>query len=190
MFAKLKDKVCIQAWLFEQALREIGENNVDDAFINHATGQCFHPAVGIKPMIFPQSFAELGKRLRQAKTQDFYFKGVISENRQWIRKYPNTTHSLNGRNPDTKFKYDIDYFENLSRTQFGLAPIGECPWSYRFFECINCLAIPVIGDNDNDIFANRFHYYRDSEIPKNYSQTFAHENYLSFISLHTFSDYK
>ena len=44
----------------------------------------------------------------------------------------------------------------MSKSKFTLTPTGGCPWSYRFFEAIMCLSIPILENNSNDIYEGLF----------------------------------
>ena len=131
-------------------------------------------------LIFPRSLVEYCKSLWSEKTQNYYFKGVIDQNRNWLLSYSGVTNSHRGRNKKIKYTVDYDYYQSLSRSKFALAPVGECPWSYRFFEAIMCGAIPILGNDDIDIFANEYKYYRHGD-KKLYNLDYVNYNYSRLI---------
>lgn len=105
----------------------------------------------------------LVEKFDTTKTTDYFFSGLITEQRNWLKKYPNVNNSCYGRNCETKYSLDIEYYKNMSSACFGPAPVGDCPWSYRFFEAIMCQSLPILGDNDEDIYSKNFSFFRDSE---------------------------
>lgn len=180
---KKKKTPSLQEYYFANALDEMGVDK-ENIKINHYNGECFHDELGRFPLIFPMSLVKIVEELSKEKKQDYFFQGMIQDNRSWLKNYENVSNSFYGRNKKTKYSFDIQYYEALSKTRFGLAPIGECPWSYRFFEAIMCFAIPVIGKNDQDVYAEKFHYFRDGE-EHIYDFKKAKQNYASFLKDHT-----
>lgn len=89
-----------------------------------------------------------------------------------------------GRNPSTKYLLDFNYYEMLNSAKFGLSPIGDCPWSYRFFESIMCSALPIIGPHEIDIFSNNFHFLIHGEAHL-YSIEKCEANMEIFLEQHT-----
>lgn len=53
-------------------------------------------------------------------------------------------------------------------------------WSYRMFESIACGAIPVLGDNDVDIFSKDYKVFRHSD-KKEYNVEYANHNYKTLL---------
>ena len=53
-----------------------------------------------------------------------------------------------GLHADTFMRHDDAYFQIMGETEFTLCPAGDSPWSYRFFEAIACLSIPVVDNAD------------------------------------------
>lgn len=131
-------------------------------------------------IVLPRSLVDYCKTLWSERTDRFYFKGVITAKRQWVRQYDNVHASNRGRNKNLKYKYDQDYFESLARTEFALAPTGGCNWSYRMFEAIACGAMPVLGDNDTDLFAEDYNFVRHSD-EKEYSIEHANHNFETLL---------
>ena len=157
-------------------------------YINHLEGSCTVNGIEYK-LIFPISLISKCKAAWTIRSLDYFFKGMIPINRNWCKSY--TTNAIveasdRGRNPALKYNYDNNYYATLCKTKFGLCPVGECPWSYRFFESIMCGAIPVLGDDDVDIYADGFKYYRHSD-EKVYHQSWAVENFEIMLREHTLS---
>lgn len=114
------------------------------------------------PLLFPISLFNLCESLMCEKDTEYYFKGVITKERKWIKDFKNAViiNSERGRGPD-KFYYDIEYYSGLNHAKFALCPVGECNWSYRLFEAVMCGCIPII--EECDLFHNVFFHYHKSE---------------------------
>jgi Exostosin family len=173
----------LQEHFLRLALTELGING-GTISVDHHKGQSTHDAIGTVPLVFPISYIEQIAAISKAKSQDVFFQGVISDKRAWLRSYENVTESRYGRVADTKYTFHADYYAGLCRSRFALAPTGDCPWSYRFFEGIMCHAIPVLGDADEDVFAAPFVHLRHSQ-PKTYDPADCEANYAAFLRLHT-----
>lgn len=118
------------------------------------------------PILFPRSTFEYVSTLSKEKDVEYYFKGVITEKRKWIKKYEDTGIILNsnsGRDRSIKYDIDIDYFRSMCSSKFTLTPTGDCPWSYRFFEAIMCYSIPILEDDIEDVYQHLFKTYRHSD---------------------------
>jgi len=80
-------------------------------------------------------------------------------------KYRSSTSSIyessTGRDPKKKYSIDKKYYDTMCRSKFTLTPTGDCPWSYRFFEAIMCMSIPVVEKNSNDVYKDDYFYYTD-----------------------------
>ena len=151
----------LQEFYAKQACDEIGLKN-PNIKINHSNGITIvnGETYGI---VFPKSLINYCKNLWSDRKNKYYFKGIIKKNRQWIKNYSNVHESNRGRNKNLKYTLDKDYYKSLAQTQFSLSPIGECPWSYRFFESVACGAIPILGDKDVDLFAKDYKFFRHSD---------------------------
>jgi len=180
---KVSETPQLQEYFFRLALAEIGVWG-GEIKTDHKMGRCFHKKTGWVQLVFPESLIRLTSNLPKNKDKDYFFRGKISDGREWLLSYPNTTESEYGRNPSTKYSIDIDYYQNLAVSKYGLAPIGGCPWSYRFFEAIMCHAIPILGKDDIDIYSDKYIFFRHGE-KHSYNLTFAQENYHTFINNHT-----
>jgi hypothetical protein len=159
------NNMTIQEHLLLIALRE---NNIENYnyIVDHVSGTNIINDIQY-PLIFPMSMIRFCESMWSKRTLDFYFKGLITPKRQWCNDYIDTDSSMiisssRGRNPSLKYTRDIEYYESLGKCKYALAPTGDCPWSYRFFEGIMCGAIPVLGDDDHDVYADKFTFYRHS----------------------------
>ena len=168
----------LQEYYAKQACAEINLRN-PKIRINHLKGETIinGKCYGI---ILPQSLIEYCKSLWHERIDQFYFKGVITEKREWIRQYENVYESNRGRDKNLKYSLDKEYYTSLGKTKFALSPTGGCNWSYRMFESIACGAIPVLGDNDVDTFAKDYKIFRHSD-KKEYSVEYANHNYETLL---------
>jgi hypothetical protein len=173
----------LQEFFFRSALSEINISP-EGIGIDHLKGRCFHPNFGDLPLIFPLNMVNQIDDLNVQKTQEFFFAGMLTSKRDWISKYPNVFQSNYGRRPEKKYSFHQEYYVNMKAAKFGLSPVGDCPWSYRFFESVMCNAIPIIGDLEEDIFSNNFIHYRDSE-NKIFSMESCSNNKKYFLENHT-----
>ena len=122
--------------------------------------------------------------LRKEKDLDYNFIGTITNNRKWITKYTDNSiisNSTYGRDINKKYELDKDYYTIISRSKFTLTPTCNCPWSYRFFEAIMCLSIPILENNSTDIHMKEYHCFYDSD-KHIYDKIKAYENYNKFIN--------
>jgi|688.fasta_scaffold635732_1 hypothetical protein len=179
-------KECLQEFFLKKFLEEKGYVDVKYIKIDHQQGTAIIDDKYIaKTIIFPQYLISYTRQYYYLdKTLDYYFKGMITANRQWILQYDkkNTIleHSTYGRNIKLKYQIDNDYYYNMSRSKFVLCPIGDCNWSYRFFEAIICGAIPVLKDCYSDIFCKNYLFYT-TESQHIYTKNIADYNYSVFV---------
>jgi len=178
-----KSAPVLQEFFCRLALKEIGIFT-GTITVNHYNGTCEHSVLGTLPLVFPQGYLQRVSHISKEKKADFFFQGVISKKREWLKQYGNVTESQYGRTAATKYEFHQQYFVGMCASRFALAPTGDCPWSYRFFEGIMSEAIPILGDDDQDIFAEPFSYLRHST-DKSYDQSICHENYQEFLKRHT-----
>ena len=164
----------LQEHYARQACKEIKLNN-PKIEIYHLKGETIinNKTYGI---VFPKSLIEYCKGLWSERTNEFYFKGVINGKREWIKQYSNVYESDRGRNTKLKYSLDKEYYKSLAETKFALSPTGGCDWSYRMFEAMACGAIPILGDNDIDVFIKDYKYFRHSD-KKKYDIEDVHYNY-------------
>jgi hypothetical protein len=160
----------LQEYFFKKSINDnpsfFGNPIKFDISIDHISGVNY--LNGVKyPLLFPKDMVDLIHTLSKDKTMDYYFKGVISDNRKWIMEYEDRGTIINsfyGRNPSTKYILDEEYYKGMCGSRFTLTPTGDCPWSYRFFESILCFSIPILGDDEDDIYAGQFKYYRNKDV--------------------------
>lgn len=181
------NKPTLQEYYFKLALKEVGIH-WGVVKINHYEGRSWHKKTGWVPLIFPEKMIKIISECEVNKTCDYFFKGVVSDTRQWILKYNNVSSSSYGRDKSKKYTLDIDYYDKLRSARFGLSPTGDCPWSYRFFESIMCYAVPVIGDEESDIYAKDFNYLKDSSFHK-YDYQLCLNNLNTLKNNHTLRKY-
>jgi hypothetical protein len=173
----------LQEFFFKEALTEQGLSaaNIE---IDHYLGQCWSDETGWIPLVFPLRVTEFTERLDKTRTQKYFFAGMINSGREWLANYPGVRQSGYGRDKDKKYDLDLSYYSGLSKSEFGLSPVGDCPWSYRFFEAIMCGCLPIIGSRDRDIFAHHFNFRRDGDCHA-YDVELASSNYDKFLTEHT-----
>jgi hypothetical protein len=135
------------------------------------------------PLMFPVSYLEQIAAISNAKSQDVFFQGAISEKRVWLSSYETVTEPRYGRTAGTQYTFHADHYAGICRNRFALAPAGDCPWSYRFFEGIMCHAIPVLGGEDESVFAAHFVRLRHSQ-PKTYDPVDCDANYTALLQPH------
>lgn len=178
----------IQEYFFYSALTEQGLP-AERIEIDHHSGRCWSSETGWLPMTFPMSLVERVAAISKEKSIDYFFRGVVSPGRDWLHSYSGVEESRFGRRKSTKFTVDHDYYCRLSSARFGLAPVGSCPWSYRFFESILCWSMPVLGSHDHDLYASDFNFLRDGEDHR-YDVSKCEENYQMMIDRHTLKNFK
>ena len=105
--------------------------------------------------------------------------------RKWIEKYIENENSVikestHGRDKNKKYEIDKDYYNTICKSKFTITPTGNCPWSYRFFEAIMCLSIPILENNSNDIYMKDYFCFFDKD-EHIYDKDKAIENYNKFI---------
>lgn len=118
------------------------------------------------PITFPLYLKDYISGLNKNKTIEYNFIGTITDKRKWIKKYDGKNslikHSSKGRSTE-KYNIDREYYDILSKSKFTLTPTGDCPWSYRFFEAILCLSIPILENDSDDIYCKDYHFLYDKD---------------------------
>jgi hypothetical protein len=176
----------LQLFFLKKAIHEIGSTKHSDNHqlrIDHKNGCNYIDTIKI-PITFPIYLLKYIDTIDKTKMYDYNFVGTITEKRKWIRKYTDNsiiTNSNYGRNPDTKYEIDKNYYDIISKSKFTLTPTGDCPWSYRFFEAIMCLSIPILENKSDDIYKNEYFYYVDND-KHVYSKDIAIQNYNIFVN--------
>lgn len=165
----------------EELLNNNKKKNIKSLNIDHLNGCNYINNIKI-PLIFPLYVLNYINTCNKEKKLDYNFIGTITDKRKWVKKYTNNSiikKSNNGRT-NKKYDIDIDYYKIICKSKFTLTPTGACPWSYRFFEAIMCLSIPILENNSNDIYAKDYFYYFDND-KHIYNKEKAIENYNKFI---------
>ena len=140
------------------------------------------------PIIFPLYIKNYIYSLGKRKYLNYFYQGTIVGTKTWITKYINKNKtiinkSLRGR---TQMKYDIDkrYYDLMSKSKFTLCPTewgkNTKSWTYRFFEAIMSLSIPILEKNSNDMYKKYYFFYYDED-NHIYRKDKAIENYKKFI---------
>ena len=181
----------LQEFFFRESLQESGipiknPYNIDHKLAKNVNG-------GIEyPILFPlKRVNDIEKVLKSSKkNNNYFFQGKLTEKKKWILEFQNRENTIinfsdRGRNPKLKYFFDEDYFSQMCSSKFTLCPTDVYPWSYRFFESIMCKSIPIIDDNEVDIYSNNFMYYRKSENHK-YNYDWVEYNLKVFMENHTF----
>jgi hypothetical protein len=141
------------------------------------------------PLTFPLYILDYIKKIDKNKEYDYNFLGTITDKRKWLNKYKIENsiiqNSNYGRNKDTKYNIDENYYNIICKSKFTLTPTGDCPWSYRFFEAIMCLSIPILEDDSNDIYMKEYFCYFNSD-KHIYIKENAIKNYNKFINSNHF----
>jgi hypothetical protein len=191
----------LQEYLFRLALKEHGINK--DFEIDHRNG--WNTIQGHKFGIkYPMSYIDQIKKLSHEKIYDYCFIGSWTDNKgrkEILEKYQSLNslmyHSSNGRDPKVKYQFDLEYYQAMCKSKFGLCPghpaMPKHPnrWTYRFIESAFCRAIPVMfqetvygADFVRDIF-----YVWDDELPGRQIDDYnriVEENYIKAVRYWTF----
>ena len=140
------------------------------------------------PVTFPIYIKEHIDQCSKDKNINYYYRGTIVSTKKWILKYNNVPNSVveKSRRGRTKEKYKIDeeYYKNMSISYFTLCPTEwgnhKTSWTYRFFEAIMCLSIPILENDSNDIYMKDYFFFFDKD-EHIYDKDKAIENYNKFI---------
>lgn len=139
------------------------------------------------PLIFPMYLLNYIDNIDKNKELDYNFIGVIfPSHRNWVKnkKYKKNSiikESINGRDIEKKYQIDKEYYSIMCKSKFTLTPVGDCPWSYRFFEAIMCFSIPILDNNSKDIHMKEYFCFSDEE-EHYYDLKKAIGNYNKFIN--------
>lgn len=188
---KYTGRETLQEFFAKKYLEELSDAHTDAVIkIDHMNGQTYINDNLRANILFPAYIINHTKGMHNTiKDVDYYFKGRITPDRIWIHEYKENSIIINsnyGRNPKVKYNLDKEYFTMLSRTKFTLCPIGDCPWSYRFFEAIMCLSIPILQDSTSDIFCKDYKFYTKDQL-NIYDKDIALHNYSIFINKNVIS---
>jgi hypothetical protein len=146
----------IQCHLFESALAEHGIAGKTD--YDHKNGINYINKIPFD-IKYPLSYIENIQKLSREKFYKYSFAGTMNKQsgrdnllEKFQRADSKIISSNNGRNPDTKYKFDVDYYQLISNSEFGLCPnhaggewyVHDNAWTYRFMETVFCRAIPIV----------------------------------------------
>jgi hypothetical protein len=155
---KINNNENYQLFYLKKAINEMINDKNKDIIVkfkeNHFDGCNCINNIRI-PLTFPNYILNYTNSLIKEKSIDYNFIGTLSNKRNWVKKFSKNSvikQSTYGRDINKKYKIDEDYFDILSKSKFTITPTGDCPWSYRFFEAILCLSIPILENNSNDIY--------------------------------------
>jgi hypothetical protein len=145
------------------------------------------------PITFPLYIRNYISNLSKQKIFNYFYKGTITGTKLWVLPYKNQNNSIieESKRGRTKLKYEIDenYYKEMSSAKFTLCPTEwgnhETSWTYRFFEAIMCLSIPILENNSNDQFKHNYFFYFNTDNHV-YDEQKAIDNYNKFINSHHF----
>lgn len=144
----------LQIFRMEEALKEQGINNANIE-IDHIRGKTFVNGIefGIK---YPYEYIKKINDLSKEKIYDYCFLGKFGKERgellkPFVTENSKIENNRKGRNEDTKFLFDTDYFQTISNTKYSLCPNQgstekykhEYGWTYRLIETVLCKSIPI-----------------------------------------------
>ena len=159
----------IQEIRAREALKELGRT--DEVRIDHATPRTW---IGDKEYlcVYPKYFLDY----LEPKIITMVFSGTITPSRKkFLDNFPRALVIDSHKGWDEKLKYDKDeaYFKLMAQSKFVLCPNGcgltdrekkgfygdpAFAWTYRFFDAIFFLAIPIV-EEDLKIYEG-YHYYK------------------------------
>jgi hypothetical protein len=144
----------LQSYLFKQALTEI---EIESSFkIDHRQGfnYLLDKQYDIK---YPKFYIDQINLLSKEKLYDYCFIGFIGNlgRNELLKKFISNKSVIKksdkGRKLETKYNFDLDYYQTISNTKFSLCPnhIGDWylhdrAWTYRYIESLFCKTIPIV----------------------------------------------
>lgn len=149
-----------------QALKEI--NLIENVNIEHTESPITYIGNKKYSLVFPRF---LINHFSLEKFNDYLFIGLVTPTRKkFLSQFSSAKikNSKRGRDKMTKV-YDIEYFNQLSKSKFILCPNGDFTWTYRFFESILCGSIPIIEKyhylyNGYKYFTKDDNHYYDNDM--------------------------
>ena len=86
--------------------------------------------------------------------------------------------------------FDIEYFNNLSKSKFCLCPAGDSIYSMRFYEALMCKCIPIVKTFEETFRSKEeskldYKYYLTTSINFIYRRDWVEHNYKIFLQYHT-----
>jgi len=105
--------------------------------------------------------------VRKNFTDQSYFDACIKPEllKYWptLGKYDYTKNPKKYINHESIENFDSRYFLPMKESKFVLAPAGDSPWSWRFYEAMLCKAIPIVQHSDHSWRNEKY-----KEIPFNF----------------------
>jgi hypothetical protein len=137
--------------------KALAEQGITDANIeiDHIHGKTFvnDSEFGIK---YPLEYVEQINNLSRKKIYDYCFLGKFGKERgkllkPFVTENSKIENNRKGRNEDTKFLFDTDYFQTISNTKYSLCPNQgstekykhDYGWTYRLIETVLCKSVPI-----------------------------------------------
>ena len=176
----------LQEFYLLEALKEQSKLNLSYK-TDHLSGVNYINNIKV-PLTFPIRILDFISKTKKTKKTNYWFIGTITKKRNWVKDYnKNSIIIASNRGRDNSKKFDIDekYYQTLCESKFCLTPVGECNWSYRFFEAIMCHSIPIVEDNSLDIFKDDYIYFYHNET-HTYTEKAVLNNYQKFVSSNHF----
>jgi hypothetical protein len=193
----------LQSYLFRQSLIEIERETLFR--FDHKQGYNYinNRQYEIK---YPKSYIDHIDKISKDKEYNYCFIGYVGKlgRGELIRKFNSETSiikdSANGRNIDTKYNFDLEYYQTLSKTRFSLCPnhigdwyIHDRAWTYRYIESLFCKTIPIVFRKTplgKDFLKDTFFLWDDEShnisnteyndiVEKNYQKSL---NYWTFVN--------
>jgi len=172
----------IQHSMAYQALREAGEDiKPEDVIIDHHGGFCEYrnKKYGI---LFPESYVQKIRALPKYKMYDYCFIGNKANHRVWVLDYNSPGNYIRidraGRTQPKNMCDTENYHNYMSQSKYTLCPMGsdaneakygkKCRWSYRFYEAILNMSIPIL--RDTNVFQHEPHEYTPEMVTHNYQR--------------------
>ena len=145
-------------------IKEMGNNSKAVIKTDHHKGLSY---INGKPwrVIFPPSLINFILDIPKTKVKEYCFIGNLTKDREWVKDFASSDSIIRSTN-QTKYnraRYDRRYYKDICKSKFTLCPVGNCPWSYRFFEAIMCFSIPIMEKNSTDRFYKDYFYYTVGE---------------------------
>lgn len=192
MLFRKKKKQKKQDALFNEALLEAGYKiGTGSEKTDHPTARCYYEKEEF-PLIFPLRFLREARSLDYEKCYDFSFRGLYTPRRDWVRAFESSRSSILFTNTGRKIEkreFDKDYYQELAHSRFTLCPSGDFIWTYRFFEAIMCLSIPIVEAGARfDQFQGYTYYNSESsqrDLLQSWSREVTMENYQLFLKRNT-----
>lgn len=145
----------LQLYFFKESIKELGFDNKNIS-IDHKQGYNYYNSkqYDIK---YPKNYIDRINSLSKDKKFDYCFIGSIGKlGRKELLKQFETNKSIikdshKGRDTDTKYIFDTDYYQTICKSKFSLCPnhigawyVHDRAWTYRYIESLFCKSIPIV----------------------------------------------